>query len=134
MADHTAILGGGLAGLGAASRLRALGLDAHIYEQRDHLGGHASSFQIDGYTFDEGIHVSFTRNETVRDLFAEAIAGDFVAHEARLLNHFDGHWIRHPVQTNLHGLPARLVEDCLVDAAAAVAASVRPMLRSSHSP
>lgn len=121
MVQHIAILGGGLAGLGAASRAAAHGLDARIYEQRDHLGGHASSFKIGGYTFDEGIHVSFTRNETVRNLFVEGVDGAFLAHDAQLLNYFDGHWLRHPVQTNLFGLPTRLVEDCLVDVAEAAA-------------
>ncbi|MEQ9638584.1 MAG: FAD-dependent oxidoreductase [Alphaproteobacteria bacterium] len=121
MVQHIAILGGGMAGLGAASRAAEHGLDARIYEQRDHLGGHASSFEIDGYTFDEGIHVSFTRNDAVRALFEEGVGGAFHAHEARLLNHFDGHWLRHPVQTNLFGLPARLIEDCLVDIAEAAA-------------
>lgn len=121
MVQHIAILGGGLAGLGAASRAAQHGLDARIYEQRDHLGGHASSFQIDGYTFDEGIHVSFTGNAAVRAMFADGVGGAFHAHDAKLLNYFKGHWLRHPVQTNLHGLPADLVEDCLVDVAEAAA-------------
>lgn len=48
------VVGAGLGGLSAAIRLRALGYDVEIVEALDQLGGRASVFQRDGYTFDAG--------------------------------------------------------------------------------
>lgn len=48
------VVGSGFGGLAAALRLRALGYDVTVLEARDELGGRASVFHRDGYTFDAG--------------------------------------------------------------------------------
>ena len=48
------VVGAGLGGLSAAIRLRALGYDVEIIEALEQLGGRASVFKRDGYTFDAG--------------------------------------------------------------------------------
>ncbi|HJS47195.1 MAG TPA: NAD(P)-binding protein [Gemmatimonadales bacterium] len=110
-----AILGSGMAGLGAAWRLRAEGLPSVLYDQHSHPGGHTASHRTDGFVFDEGPHVSFTRDETVRRLFAESVGGRYESVDAQINNYWRGHWIRHPAITNLHGLPPGLVVDVVRD-------------------
>jgi phytoene desaturase len=48
------IIGGGVGGLTAAIRLRALGHDVTIFERNDVVGGKLATFVRDGYTFDVG--------------------------------------------------------------------------------
>jgi protoporphyrinogen oxidase len=112
---RVAILGSGMAGLGAAWRLRAEGVASVVYDKNPYPGGHTASHRVEGFVFDEGPHVSFTRDETVQRLFAEAVGGRYEAVDARINNYWRGHWIRHPAITNLHGLPANLVVDVVKD-------------------
>ena len=111
-----AILGSGMAGLGAAHRLRAEGVEPVIYEKRPHAGGHTASFRFDeGFVFDDGPHISFTKDERIQKLFGEAVGGEYEVLQAEVNNHWKGHWIRHPAQVNLHGLPEDLIVEILRD-------------------
>lgn len=49
-----AIIGSGFSGLSAASSLAAEGLDVHVYEKNDSIGGRARQLISDGFTFDMG--------------------------------------------------------------------------------
>lgn len=97
------VIGAGLAGLAAAGRLHAGGVDVVVLEAADHVGGHASSVTLDGFTFDEGAHVLFTADEEVLAAVTAA-AGEVQLREAVVLNYYRGTWIPHPVQCNLHAL------------------------------
>jgi protoporphyrinogen oxidase len=111
-----AVLGAGMAGFGAAHRLHTAGARATLYEKRAHYGGHTASYRFDGgFTFDEGPHVSFTQDERIQRLFAESVKGDYQTLTTRVNNHWKGHWIKHPAQCNLHGLPQDLVVKVLRD-------------------
>ena len=48
------MVGGGVGGLTAAIRLRALGHDVTVFERSDVVGGKLATFRSDGYTFDIG--------------------------------------------------------------------------------
>jgi len=110
------ILGAGCAGFGAAHQLHSQGVKPVIYEARDHIGGHTASFDYnDGFVFDEGPHISFTKNDRIKTLFAESVGQDFQAFPSRVNNYWKGHWIKHPAQVNLAGLPRQLIVDCIKD-------------------
>ncbi len=110
------ILGAGCAGLGASYELNNQGVKPVIYEAHEHAGGHTFSHVFDdGFIFDEGPHVSFTKNERIKNLFAESCGQKFNAFESSVNNYWQGHWIKHPAQVNLHGLPDDLVVDCIKD-------------------
>ncbi len=114
--SRVTILGAGMAGLGAAHRCHELGLESTVYERRTRPGGHTRSFvDASGFVFDDGPHISFTKNERIQKLFAEAVGGEYEVLQASVNNHWQGHWIKHPAQCNLHGLPAELVADVLRD-------------------
>lgn len=114
------ILGSGTAGFGAAHQLFSEGIDSVMYEKRPYHGGHTASHQFEqGFVLDEGPHISFTTNERVKSLFAESVSGEFESHAAYVNNYWRGHWIRHPAQCNLHGLPSELVTKIITDYVAA---------------
>lgn len=107
----TLILGAGLAGLSVSWHLGHE--NCLLLEQRPHAFGHIHSRQRDGFTWDEGPHVSFTKHEYVRQLFARSVGGKFEEFEVRAGNYFRGSWIDHPAQTSLHQLPEPLRSECL---------------------
>lgn len=127
MTAHVSVLGAGLAGLAAAQRARQLGLSADVFERSRILGGHAHSMTKSGFTFDEGPHVSFTKNQVIKDLLANALEGDYREFSSIVSNYWKGHWVKHPAQVNLHGLPVDLVGRCLVDFVRAHAAPEGPI-------
>ena len=109
------ILGTGMAGLGAAHRLQAEGVRPVLYDRNTWVGGHTASHQVEGFVFDEGPHVSFTKDERIKALLAANVAGAYHQVEARITNYWQGHWIRHPAITNLHGLPSDFLVRLLGD-------------------
>ncbi|WP_411034591.1 protoporphyrinogen/coproporphyrinogen oxidase [Shinella sp. BYT-45] len=114
--DRFAILGGGIAGLSAAARLREHGLDVPVFEAKDRPGGLLDSFTLETaegrWTFDNAVHLSFASEPEVRAVFDRT---PYLSHEARSLNWDGGLWIPHPVQNNMFPLPAEEKADLIVD-------------------
>ncbi len=110
-----AVLGTGLAGFGASHRLRAEGIDTVLYDKNAYHGGHTASHHMDGFIFDEGPHVSFTKDERIRQLFADSVQGRYEIVNAEISNYWQGYWIKHPAITNLYGLPSDLMVSILRD-------------------
>lgn len=108
-----AILGAGLAGLGAGAALR--GEDTVIFEKNSYVGGHASTHAFDGFLFDEGPHISFTKNEKIRALFADSVGGKLHEFPGIAVNYFEGIRLQHPAQCHLYPLPHEIKKKCLVD-------------------
>jgi protoporphyrinogen oxidase len=116
MSQRVAIIGAGMAGYGTAHRLEEAGVRPVIYEQRDHYGGHTATYRFEaGFTFDEGPHISFTSDPRMQKLLADSVDGEYETAVARVNNYWRGHWIKHPVQANLHGLPTDLVISVIRD-------------------
>jgi protoporphyrinogen oxidase len=108
--DKIVIIGSGMAGLGAAYRLNNEGAKSVVYDKNAYVGGHTASWKDrHGFIFDEGPHISFTKDERMIELFAESVNHEYESVKAVMNNHWCGHWIKHPVQCNLHGLPDELV-------------------------
>ena len=105
------ILGAGLSGLAASYHIghsRCL-----VLEKNDRPFGHIRSHRRDGFTWDTGPHVSFTKNEYVRSLFQSSVACKLQEFEVQVSNYYKGHWIAHPSQTSLHQVPEPLRSECL---------------------
>lgn len=116
------ILGAGLAGLSASWHLHHR--DCVILEKSDVIGGHARSIVADGFTLDHGPHISFTRHDYVRDLFARNVDDAFHEMPISVANFYRGSLIEHPAQMHLWQLPQPLRSACAEDMKAA--ASSRP--------
>lgn len=111
-----AILGTGMAGFGAAHAAHGAGLRPVMYDMHDHIGGHTASYEFPGgWTFDEGPHVSFSDTQRIQELLAANVEGKFESFSTRVNNYWKGHWIKHPAQINLYGLPADLVTRILLE-------------------
>ena len=106
----TIILGAGLAGLSSSYHLNH---ECEIFEKQDHCGGHIYSHKINGFTWDEGPHVSFTKYEYVKKFFEESVGGEFLEYPVYPTNYYKGHWVAHPAQTNLYALPEPIRTECL---------------------
>jgi len=113
---NISILGAGMAGFGAAYHFQNEGVACNVYEKAVFYGGHATSFSHDeGFVFDDGPHISFTKDERIQELFAESVRGEYETLQAYVNNYWQGYWIKHPAQCNLHGLPTDLVVNVLND-------------------
>ena len=95
------ILGGGIAGLSAAWTARERGFPAQVLEAGESPGGILDSFSIDGFRFDNGVHLSFATEPEVREIFDRT---PYREHDAVSFCWDDGVWLRHPVQNNLFPL------------------------------
>ena len=118
------VLGSGMAAMGAAHALREAGQAPVCFDAPDYAGGHTATFPAgDGFLFDDGPHLSFTKDERIAALLADAVDGRYRTVEAVIDNVWQGRRIRHPVQLNLHGLPPALIVSVLTDFVAETAAS-----------
>jgi len=62
------VVGAGLAGLSAATRLAAAGCDVHVLEAGSHAGGRLATERIDGFVVDRGFQVLNTGYPRAADL------------------------------------------------------------------
>ena len=108
----TGIIGGGPSGLSMAMFLRD---ECTVLEMQDHPGGRASTFERDGFTFDHGPHIMFSRNKPVLE-FMVASLGDNV-HQCRRNNKisFKSRLVKFPFENDLHSLPLEDNFECIRD-------------------
>jgi len=107
------ILGGGLAGVSASFHLGHE--NCQIFEKNSYNGGHIFSELKHDFTWDEGPHVSFTKNEYVKRLFEKSVDREYLEYDVKPTNYFNGMWIPHPIQSNLYFLPKNLRTNCFND-------------------
>jgi protoporphyrinogen oxidase len=115
VSERILVLGSGMAGLGAAHKVREEGRAALVLDKNAHAGGHTATHTRQGFVFDEGPHVSFTKHERIKTIFADAINNDYLSINAYIDNYWRGQYIRHPVITNMHGMPRDVVVKCIAD-------------------
>lgn len=93
------ILGAGISGIAAGFYGRN---ETIIYEKEDSYGGICGNFKLDNFIFDKGVHLSFTKNEEVRNIFDKIQYNSF---EPNPQNVYKDNWFKHPIQNNLFSLP-----------------------------
>lgn len=96
------ILGSGIAGLSAAYHLKLENYYSIILEKDSVGGGLCGTFELDGFKFDNFVHLSFSENEYVKSLFHDST--EIIKHNPESLNYYNKKWLRHPVQNNLYFL------------------------------
>jgi protoporphyrinogen oxidase len=105
------IIGGGLTGLSTSYHLGHQ--NCLVLEKNDRPYGLIGSETRNGFTWDQGPHVSFTKHDYVKDVFAASVDGDYDEYQAKVGNHYKGCWIDHPAQTSLYQIPEPLRSQCL---------------------
>lgn len=114
------VFGSGMAACGAAFRLQEEGFPHQLFDKGDHPGGHTKTYEYPGgWVFDDGPHVSFTDDERIKEIFAQNVEDKFHTGPTSVNNYWYGHWVKHPAQVNLYGLPTDLVVRCITDFVAA---------------
>jgi protoporphyrinogen oxidase len=110
------ILGSGMGGFGAAYRFHAEGITPVMYDKNGYHGGHTASFRHNGgFLFDQGPHISFTKDPRIQDLFADSVDQQYETVQITLNNYWRGYWPLHPVQLHLHGLPDDVIVKVISD-------------------
>jgi UDP-galactopyranose mutase len=109
----TLILGGGPTGLAAA--LRA-GVDSVLLEKNPTVGGWCRSIEDDGFTFDHAGHIMFSTDPYVLDLYERLLGDNLHWQNREAWVYSQGVHTRYPFQAALYGLPAPVLQECLVGA------------------
>jgi protoporphyrinogen oxidase len=108
---NTAIIGAGASGLSLALMLDG---DVSIFEQTGRTGGHCHATIRDGWTFDRGPHIMFSRDQEVLDFMIASLDGN--VHLSRRNNRVfvDGRMVKYPLENDLAGLGLEARSRCLL--------------------
>lgn len=110
------VVGSGMAGFGASRFLTAEGIRPTLYEQSSYYGGHTASFLDEqGFLFDLGPHISFTKDARIQELFAGYVDQKYESVQINLNNYWRGIRIPHPAQLHLNALPKDLIVEIIAD-------------------
>lgn len=114
--QNIVVLGTGMAGFGATSHLHDKDIRPTVYDKNAYFGGHTASFRDKkGFLFDQGPHISFTKDARIQKLFAQYVDEKFEAVQVKLDNYWRGLRLTHPVQLHLNGLPKDLIVEIVAD-------------------
>src|SRR5437899_890979 len=113
MRHEILIAGAGLTGLSAAYHLRDR--PYVLVEAESTIGGLCRSVRRGGFTFDYTGHLLHLRRPEMRELvFSLTRADVFLNIDRRSGIYSHGTFTDYPFQVNLHGLPKKVVRECLV--------------------
>ena len=97
------ILGAGISGIGAGYQLnKDKNNKVILFEKNSSWGGLCDNFIIDGFRFDRFVHLSFTNNQEIKELFEKSC--ESIRHIPNPQNYYNGIWLKHPAQNNLYPL------------------------------
>ena len=109
--EPISILGAGPTGLSAAYHLKA---NYTIWEKNNKIGGGCRTEKIDGFSFDYGGHIFYTRNQEVRSLLDKLLRNNMRCLPREAWIYSKGAYTRYPFQANLYGLPVEVVKECIL--------------------
>jgi len=107
-----AILGGGLTGLSAAWHLK--GEDHVLLEKEQIVGGLARTEEYEGFRFDLGSHIWFTKEPAAETLLECLPSLVMRGYDRSAWVHIYGRLVPAPFQANMYGMPADVVSECLI--------------------
>lgn len=108
------ILGAGISGLSALRHLDKKIFSVTVFEKEGYSGGLCYTVKKDGYYFDKGIHVSFTKNKQVKKFLTKSSGEKNILEGlANPYNFFDGNYYGHPIYCNLYGMKKKSVSKYL---------------------
>jgi len=110
---RTAIIGAGPTGLSAAFHL---GADAILLEKQASVGGWCRSVNEHGFTFDHAGHIMFSNDPYVLQLYDMLLGPNLHWQNREAWIYSKGVHTRYPFQGALHGLPPKVIAECIVGA------------------
>jgi protoporphyrinogen oxidase len=106
------IIGGGLAGLSAAFHLKKT--KNVLIERETTPGGTARSFRIKGFTFDFTGHLLHLHTPYTKKLITRLLNNNFFSCVRSAWIYSHNTYTPYPFQANTHGLPDRVVKECVL--------------------
>ena len=86
------IIGAGITGLTSAYDLSKAGHSVVVFESSNHIGGHASTFDIQGNPIERGYHHWFTSDDDILKLMEEIGLGkDITWNKSKVGTFYNGH-------------------------------------------
>lgn len=108
--DPIGIIGAGPSGLAVSLFLNQ---PCHIFERENHVGGHAASFIQDGFTFDYGPHILFSRDKEILDFIVTSLGDNVSKCKRNNKIFFKDRLVKYPFENDLHSLPLEDNYACL---------------------
>ena len=97
------LIGTGLSSLGFMENINK-DKDFIIYDKNTYFGGHAYSFKIDNFYFDEGAHISHSKNKEFLEYIDAFNSEKFRQLKCKVYNFYKNKKIGYPIQFNLKDL------------------------------
>jgi len=107
---RTGILGGGLSGLTIGHFLKE---KPTILEKENEIGGLCRTFKQDGFTFDIGGHILFSRNKEILKEMVGLLGGNVEQLYRNNRVYFKGRFVKYPFENDLAALPKEDAFECL---------------------
>ncbi len=126
----TLILGGGLAGVSAAYHSKKNSF--LLVERENDVGGTARSFKIGGFTFDFTGHLLHLHNDYTKKLIPKLLNNDFYTCHRDTWIFSKDVYTRYPFQAFTHGLPPKVVSECVLGFLDAYMKGISPEKRSRN--
>ncbi len=104
------ILGGGIAGLSLGY---FLGPDSEVLERESECGGLCRSFEHEGFTFDLGGHIIFSKDQEILDFELELLKDQVNQLYRRASVWFKGRFVKYPFENGLSVLDKEDIYECL---------------------
>jgi protoporphyrinogen oxidase len=104
------ILGGGVSGLSLAYLYTGR---CEILEREMRVGGHCRTHEKDGFRYDEGGHILFSRNEVILNQILEVLGGNVDRRRRNNKIWYKGRFVKYPFENGLGVLDKEDIFDCL---------------------
>jgi protoporphyrinogen oxidase len=104
------ILGGGVAGLSLGY---FLGADSEVLERESQCGGLCRSYEKEGFTFDLGGHIMFSKDTEILEFEKELMKGNLNQLYRKASVWFKGRFVKYPFENGLSVLDKEDVYECL---------------------
>ncbi|MDD5172503.1 MAG: NAD(P)-binding protein, partial [Candidatus ainarchaeum sp.] len=115
MTGKTGVLGGGISGLTFASLVSG----AEVLEKETIAGGLMRSVKEDGYTFDLGSHIIFSKNKETLGFMLGLLGQNVITHRRNTKIFYKGTKVKYPFENGLGDLPKQEAMECFDDYKAA---------------
>lgn len=105
------ILGGGLSGITLQSFLE---MESEILEKEDRVGGLCRTFEKEGFSYDVGGHILFSKDEKIMKLVRAVLAGNinYCKRDSKIF--FKGRFVKYPFENGLGVLDKEDIYECLI--------------------
>jgi protoporphyrinogen oxidase len=107
------VLGGGLAGVSLAYFLQRNGHNVEVLEKEPSCGGLCRSFTKNGFGFDLGGHIIFSKDKEVLDLMVKMLAKNVEKHYRNNKVWFKNRFVKYPFENGLSALDKEDIFKCL---------------------